>query len=126
MNNRQTYAMILGEKVLNISLFANYEDANRITRAVYGDAAFAVNCDQYACEEGDLYHDNIFWQLEESGDEKEIPYIPTSEQQIHILNQQITDTESTLIKQFELNQESKKNITDLQLIIAEIFENKEI
>ena len=28
--------------VQNIAMFENYEDANRITRAVYGDHAFAA------------------------------------------------------------------------------------
>ena len=37
--------------VQNIAMFENYEDANRITRAVYGDQAFAAEY-RYAVRPG--------------------------------------------------------------------------
>ena len=37
------YAMVFGDNVENIAIFENYEDANRISKIVYGDDAFAVD-----------------------------------------------------------------------------------
>ena len=82
----QVYAMIDEEgTVQNIMVCDNYEDANQIVRAVYGDNAIAVDCLQYPCQEGDKYHDGKFWHVEEDGTETEIPYVPTQEQQVAVL-----------------------------------------
>lgn len=56
--------------VQNIAMFENYEDANRITRAVYGDQAFAAEY-RYAVRPGgvDRFHDGRFWTVAEDGTE---------------------------------------------------------
>lgn len=77
--------MISAETVQNVMVCENYEDANRITRAVYGDEAFAVDCLQYPCGIGDRYHDGGFWRMQEDGTETEIAYVPTQEQQVSLL-----------------------------------------
>ena len=65
------YIMVDGEgAVQNIAMFENYEDANVITRAVYGDNAFAAEY-RYAVRPGgiDRFHDDRFWTVAEDGTE---------------------------------------------------------
>lgn len=52
----QVFAMISEETVQNVVVADNYEDANQVTRAVYGDDAVAVDCLQYPCQIGDKYN----------------------------------------------------------------------
>ena len=54
------YAQIFDETVQNIMVCDDYELANLITRASYGDDGFAVDCLQYPCAIGDRYHDGKF------------------------------------------------------------------
>ena len=89
----QVYAMINEEgTVQNIMVCDNYEDANQIVRAVYGDNAIAVDCLQYPCSHGDKYIGNKFYTYvkDEEGNPteelKEIKYVPTREQQVASLN----------------------------------------
>lgn len=82
----QVYAIIDAVGVVqNVMVCEDYEDANQIARAVYGDEAFAVDCLQYPCGLGDKYHDGRFWHVEEDGGETEISYVPTQEQQVAAL-----------------------------------------
>lgn len=83
----QVYALIdSNETVQNIMVCDNYEEANRIARAVYGVNAFAVDCLQYPCSIGSVYHNGRFWRLEEDGTKTEIDYVPTPEQQVQSLH----------------------------------------
>ena len=70
--------------VQNIAMFENYEDANRITRAVYGDQAAEY---RYAVRPGgvDRFHDGRFWRVEEDGTETEAEHIPTEQDKISAL-----------------------------------------
>ena len=43
----QVYAMIYEEEVKNVFVCDNYEMANYLARATYGDDAFSVDCLQY-------------------------------------------------------------------------------
>ena len=72
--------------VQNIAMFENYEAANRFTRAVYGDQAFAAEY-RYAVRPGgvDRFHDGRFWRVEEDGTETEAEYIPTEQDKINEL-----------------------------------------
>lgn len=94
----QVYAMIDEEgTVQNIMVCDNYEDANQIVRAVYGDNAIAVDCLQYPCSPGDKYIDNIFYTYvrDDEGNKteelKEIEYVPTQEQQVSTLTSENND-----------------------------------
>ena len=89
----QVYAMIDEEgTVQNVMVCDNYEDANQIVRAVYGDNAVAVDCLQYPCGIGDKYLNNTFYthKRDENGERTEelveIKYVPTQEQQVASLN----------------------------------------
>lgn len=71
----QIYAQIDGDGIVqNISIFNNYEDANRITRAVYGDAAIAVEVSRWAVTIGCKYIDGKFY---ESDGTTPCEYIPS-------------------------------------------------
>ena len=72
--------------VQNIAMFENYEDANVITRAVYGDNAFAAEY-RYAVRPGgvDRFHDGRFFSVAEDGTETEAEYIPTEQDKINML-----------------------------------------
>lgn len=126
----QVYALISEEKVQNVCVCSNYEMANYIARASYGDEAFAVDCLQYPCSIGDSYRNNTFYRMdEETGEEIEIEYIPTQEQQVEILtndlettNDELTQTQLALIESYEENLALQEEVTMTQLALVEIYE----
>lgn len=125
MSVHQIYSMIDDAGIIQcISTFDNYEDANLITRAVYGDNAIAVECQQYPCGPGDIFRDNRFWRVQEDGTEKEIEYMPTQEQQVAMLTAQLTETELALVEQYEANSVLRGEIIDTQLAIVDLYERK--
>lgn len=78
------YIQVDGDGVVqHISMFENYEDANRITRIIYGDQAFAAEY-RYAVRPGgvDRFHDGRFWVVSPDGTETEAEYMPTQEEEI--------------------------------------------
>lgn len=85
----QTYAQIHADEVKNIIICDNYELANYLARATYGQDAFAVDCTQYPCGIGDSYQNETFLRVLEDGTVKPVPYIPTAEQQIEQLSWQM-------------------------------------
>ena len=94
--------------VQNIAIFENYEDANRITRAVYGDQAFAAEY-RYAVRPGgvDRFHDGRFWRVESDGTEAEAEYIPTDQDKINMLQAE--------------NMQLKEESNELTLVMAELI-----
>ena len=56
----QIFAHILDTQIKNIIVCDNYEVANQLARAIYGQNAIAVECTQYPCSIGDFYVDNSF------------------------------------------------------------------
>jgi hypothetical protein len=86
----QVFAQIFEGEIKNIIVCDNYEMANWLTRASYGDDAFAVDCLQYPCEIGDRYHEGIFYRINDDESETVINYVPTVEQQVPALNAQVT------------------------------------
>lgn len=94
--------------VQNIAMFENYEDANRITRIVYGDQAFAAEY-HYAVRPGgtDRFHDGRFWTVSEDGTETEAEYIPTDQEKINMLQAE--------------NSQLKEESNELTLAMAEII-----
>lgn len=81
----QTYALIYNEKVENIFICEDYELANQLARAAYGDSAIAVDCLQYPCGIGDSYIDGIFYHTNENNENTPVEYIPTETQALDIL-----------------------------------------
>ena len=97
--------------VQNIAMFENYEDANRITRAVYGDHAFAAEY-RYVVRPGgiDCFHDGRFWYVKDDGTETEAEYIPTEQDKINALQKE--------------NAQLKADSNDLILAMAEMIGGK--
>ena len=57
----QVFAHILDTKIMNVIVCDNYEIANQLARATYGDSAIAYECTQYRCGIGDYFIDNVFY-----------------------------------------------------------------
>lgn len=126
------YAQIFDETVQNIMVCDDYELANLITRASYGDDGFAVDCLQYPCAIGDRYRDGKFFRVVE-GEEIPIPYIPTQEEQVAALNGentslkgQVTDLQLALTEQYEENLALQEEVTTTQLALTELYEEMEV
>lgn len=81
----QVFAQIHKEEIINIIVCDNYEMANWLTRASYGDEAFAVDCLQYPCGIGDKYHDGVFYRVDENGVETVINPVMTTDQEMESL-----------------------------------------
>ncbi|SET52646.1 hypothetical protein SAMN05443270_0368 [Lacrimispora sphenoides] len=81
----QVFAQISKKEIKNIIVCDNYETANRLTRAAYGNEAYAVDCSQYPCGIGDRYHDGAFYRVNDDGSKGVINYVPTAEQQVPAL-----------------------------------------
>lgn len=88
----EVFAQIFEGEVKNIMVCENYPTADYITKCTYGSEAFAVDCLQYPCSAGDKYHDGCFWRVDsETGEETQLPYMPTQEQQIAVLTAENTE-----------------------------------
>lgn len=82
----EVFAQVFEAEVKCVQVANNYPEADYITKCIYGPDAFAVDCLQYACQERDKYHDGCFWRVDpETGEETQIPYIPTQEQEVSML-----------------------------------------
>lgn len=89
IRDKYEYALIYDGYIQNIFLCTDYETANQLARASYGNDAFAIDCTQYKCNIGDLFEDNIFYYLTENGEKVECKYIPTPEQEIDVLKNEL-------------------------------------
>lgn len=58
---KQTFAIVLNEKVVNDIVCDNYTLANDLARSQYGDKAFAVDSTQYPASIGDYYKNGTFY-----------------------------------------------------------------
>lgn len=107
----QVFAIVYKEIVQNIIVCDNYELANQLARGTYGNEAIAVDCLQYRCFKDCKYKDGKFYDLED----KEIPYVPTQEQQVATLQQM----NKILYKVAKL---SAQNFTDKQAVeVPELY-----
>lgn len=97
----QVFAEIWQETVQNVLVCDNYELANYLARCSYGDNAFAVDCQQYPCQIGDKYINGIFYHVSDDESLIEIPYIPTQEQQVNQLEEQLTLAQLALVEMYE-------------------------
>lgn len=105
----QIFAQIYDETIQNIIVCDNYELANYLARAVYGDAAFAIDCLQYPCQMGDKYIEGTFYHIDpETKEQTVIQYVPTQEQQVQQL-------------QFEKSQ-LEEEVTTTQIALTELYE----
>ena len=85
------YIMVDSEGVVqNIAMFDDYASANTLTKACYGDGACAYAY-RYAVSIGDRCVDGTFYVEDEKGVLTEAEYIPSDEDQISALNDQLMD-----------------------------------
>lgn len=126
------YAQIYKGIVQNTIICEEYELANELSRASYGDGAFAVDCLQYPCQIGDRYHDGIFFRVVE-GEEIPIKCVPTQEEQVAMLDvenaalkEQVTSLQLALIEQYEENLTLQEEVTNTQLALVELYEGMEV
>ena len=88
----EVFAQVFEGEVKNVMVCENYPTADYLTKCTYGPEAFAVDCLQYRCSAGDKYHDGFFWHVDpETGEEKQVPYVPTQEQQVAALTAENTE-----------------------------------
>lgn len=86
------YIMLDGNGIVrNIAMFMNYEDANKITRAVYGDNAVAEEY-KWLVSAGDKKKNGVYYMVGLDGLEEPAEYIPTEEEKIN----QLTSDNATL------------------------------
>ncbi|WP_180994612.1 hypothetical protein [Clostridium sp. chh4-2] len=129
----QMYAFILDEEILNITHCENYEEANRIAKAVYGEEAIAVDCLQYPCQIGDKHINGVFYHVDpNTGDQTPIQYVPTQEQQVQkleldktILEAELISTQLALTEQYEKSLALEDEVTNTQIALTEIYERME-
>ena len=104
----EVFAHIVDGEVKNILVCDNYPTADYIAKCIYDKEAYAVDCLQYRCAIGDKYHDSAFWRVDaETGEETQIPYEPTQEQEVVVLKQE--------------NEELKTGNDELMLAMAELI-----
>lgn len=80
---QRTFAMIDGDGVVqNRAVVDDYETANQIARAVFGDNAIAAECSQYKIGDGYIWKNNTFY---EPDGETEVERIPDVEDSVETL-----------------------------------------
>lgn len=80
------YAQIYDGKVEAVCVGDNWEDVNATARCAFGEDAFAIDVTYCPVRRGDFYHDGAFWRVdEETGEEIQLNYMPTPEQQLEEL-----------------------------------------
>ena len=85
----QNYAFVDENSIVqNIAVVDNYEEANRLVKAIYGEKALAVDVAQWACKEGDIYRDSIFYRIQEDGSEVMLKPVMTQDQEIGVLREE--------------------------------------
>lgn len=127
------FALIYENEVMNRFECENYELANVLARASFGDEAFAVCTDRYATIMGDKYIDGIFFREESLAEEEsekenykvkyvEVPYIPTEKDMIDDLKNRLLQSQLVLTDTYEEKLELENKLTELQRAVTEINE----
>ena len=86
MYYQRVFAQIFDDTIQNRIVCDDYEMANYLARATYGETALAVECNQYKVGIGDKYRDGIFYQAD---GETPAEYIPTHEEEMARLSEEL-------------------------------------
>lgn len=97
----QIFSLIKNQTVVNIIVCDNYETANQIARAQYGNSAIAIDTTQYPLSLGCKYIDGHFYQVD---GKTEILRNPTeSEEIINLKSENSTLTEYIIDLDYRLS-----------------------
>ena len=117
------YIMVDAEgTVQNIAMIDDYASANTITQACYGEGACAYAY-QYAVSVGDRCVDGTFYVVDEKGVLTEAEYIPSDEDQISVLNDQLMDAYLALTEQYETSLDLQEQVTNTMMALTELYES---
>lgn len=105
----QIFAQICANDIKNIMVCDNYELANQLSRSIFGESAYAVECTQYAVSIGDKYQEGKFYFKDGV---TLVPRQNTAEENEKLLLVQA--------KQLELNQSELLVDTDYRLSLLEL------
>lgn len=107
----EVFAQIHEGEVKNIIVCDNYEMANWLARATYGEEAFAVDCLQYPCAIEDRYQNGRFYRTDpKTGEETEILPKPTQEEQVNQLAR-----EGNAISEYQMDLDYRLSCQELNL-----------
>lgn len=119
------FALIYENKVKNIFICENYELANQLARASFGDKAFAVESTRYATNIGDNHENGVFYHILEDGSLEEVMYIPTEKDNIVELHSKLIQSQLVLSEIYESKLLLEDKILTLQQIITNLYEKME-
>lgn len=119
------FALIYDNEVKNIFICPNYELANQLARASFGNDAFAVETTRYAAEIGDKYEHGMFYQILEDGTEQRVKYIPTEADNIAELQSKSIQSQLALTEAYENKISLEEKILNLQQTITDLYEKME-
>lgn len=121
------FALIYENEIKNIFLCENYELANQLARASFGDEAFAIETTKYASTIGDKYENGMFYHILEDGTKKKVKYIPSEAENITKLNIALSETQLTLLNTYEQKVQLENRLLELEAKISKLLEvNNEV
>lgn len=104
--------------VQNIAMFDNYEEANQITKAVYGYNSYAEEY-KYGVSIGDRQIGGVFYVVGEDGSLTQAEYIPNDEDNIRSLHATTEQQQESIDTITDDNAEMLYEISLMQLGIYE-------
>lgn len=121
------FALIYENEIKNVFICENYELANHLARASFGDNAFAIEVTKYAVSCGDKYENGIFYHKQEDETFKEADYIPSPDERINKLQAKLNNTQVILLLEYEksLLEDKIKTLTTMTTMLYEKMEVSE-
>lgn len=119
------FALIYDNQVKNIFICPNYELANQLARASFGNDAFAVETTRYASEIGDKYENGMFYKILMDGTKQRVKYIPTEADNISELQLKFLQSQLALTEEYENKIFLEEKVLNLQQTITNLYEKME-
>jgi hypothetical protein len=119
------FALIYENEIKNRFECDNYELANVLAKASFGNEAFAVDTTRYATNIGDRYENGVFYYVLEDGTLERSLYISTEKDNIAELQLKLIQSQLALTETYESKITLEEKILTLQKIIADLYEKME-
>ncbi|RKD32204.1 hypothetical protein [Lacrimispora algidixylanolytica] len=119
------YALIQENQIKNIFLCENYELANQLAKASFGNDAFAVDTTDYLTSIGNKFINGKFYYLNENGNQEEAIYLPSEKVIIDELHVKLIKSQLALTDSYEDKMSLENKILKLQQTIANLYEKME-